>query len=117
LEKIDVEGPNCVYCAVRDQKVYGFALLQRSSDKLPIGGAVWRNSLGEIWGSLGPIGIAKELRGNGLGHGLLGKALEHLRDLGVRRCIIDWTTLDAFYGRHGFEIARRYRPSQLRISD
>ena len=117
LEKIDVDGPGCVYCAVRDQKVYGFALLQRSVDNLPIGGAVWRNALGENWGSLGPIGIAKELRGNGLGHGLLGKALEHLRDSGVRRCIIDWTTLDAFYGRHGFEITRRYRPSQLRISD
>jgi hypothetical protein len=34
--------------------------------------------------------------------------LEHLRDHGARRTIIDWTGLVDFYGKHGFEVTRTY---------
>lgn len=118
LDKVRLEGdPSCVYCAFLNSKIVGFALIQHGRQMVPIGGAVWKSSLGEDWGALGPIGVGSECRGVGLGHATLGKALAHLKGLGVRRCIIDWTTLDDFYGRHGFEITRRYKSCNLRLAD
>lgn len=118
MDKIRAENdPSCVFVALEGNKVVGFALIQSANHQLPIGGAVWRDSLGEHWGSLGPIGVSADMRGQGLGHGVLGAALMHLKSLGVRQCIIDWTTLDQFYGRHGFEVTRTYKPCSLRLGE
>lgn len=118
LDKIRNEGdPGCVFAAFEGSNVVGFALIQDSSCKLPIAGAVWRKSLGQNWGALGPIGVSAEKRGLGLGHAVLGAALLELKKRGVKQCIIDWTTLDKFYGEHGFEITRRYKPTSLRLAD
>jgi GNAT superfamily N-acetyltransferase len=87
----------------------GFAIIQEGSHRLPIGGAVWRNSLGEDWGALGPIGVSASRRGGGRGYGLLGAALEILAKRGAKQTIIDWTTLMEFYGAHGFVPTRTYR--------
>lgn len=118
LDKIRNEGdPGCVFAAFEGSKVVGFAVIQDSTSKVPVGGAVWRNALGPNWGALGPIGVASDKRGLGLGHAVLGAALLELKKRGVQRCIIDWTTLDKFYGEHGFEITRRYKASSLRLAD
>jgi len=108
LSKVEAEGPSCVYGLFRKGHVEGFALLQDWRHRVPIGGAVWRGDLGAQWGSLGPIGISQSIRGQGSGNALLGKALEELRDRGVRRAIIDWTGLVDFYGKHGFQVTRTY---------
>lgn len=90
-------------------EVEGFAYTQSwRTTQIPVAGCVWNLDLGERWGGLGPIGVSKNVRGQGLGHALLGAALAALRDAGVRRCIIDWTTLVEFYGAHGFAVNRRY---------
>jgi GNAT superfamily N-acetyltransferase len=104
---IDQEIEDIVLLWIGDS-VQGFALTQLERAKRPIGGAVWRPSLGRSWGALGPIGIAPEARGRGLGHALLASALVELRGRGARRTIIDWTTLESFYGAHGFLPTRRY---------
>lgn len=118
MAKISAEGiGNTLYGAFDGSRMIGFALLQDWRHKMPIGGAVWRCSLGERWGSLGPIGVAKSERGRGVGDALLGEALSNLQHRGVRRCIIDWTTLEDYYGKHGFEITRRYKRASLRLAD
>jgi predicted N-acetyltransferase YhbS len=118
FDKIAAEDtPGCVYAAFRGKEVAGFALLQDWTHRQPIAGGVWRNNLGEKWGSLGPIGVAASLRGKGLGHGLLGAALAHQKSKGVRRCIIDWTGLRDFYGKHGFQPTRTYRYSSLKLGE
>ncbi len=104
-----------VFSLFLDGAIEGFAVTQREGQKVPIGGAVWHLDLGERWGSLGPIGVSKGVRGRGLGDALLGASLSALRDRGVRRCIIDWTNLVEFYGRHGFEPARTYRVFTLKL--
>jgi GNAT superfamily N-acetyltransferase len=60
------------------------------------------------WGQLGPIGVSANLRGRGYGGALLDAALCHLRDRGVRGCVIDWTGLLGFYAKFGFKPYRRY---------
>ena len=114
LDKVAMEGlSHCVFGLIIEGQVQGFALIQNQEQRRPIGGAVWRNDLGENWGSLGPIGIAKEIRGQGFGNRLLGEALDYLKKLGVRRCIIDWTTLREYYEKHGFQVTRSYQSMSL----
>lgn len=93
------EGGECI----------GFAVLQKfDADSYPIGGAVWQLSLGPQWCTLGPIGVAKRVRGLGLGDYLLSCGLDLLKRLGARQCLIDWTGIPEFYERHGFQITRSY---------
>jgi predicted N-acetyltransferase YhbS len=114
--KVRLEAPAaCVFGLFFGEKLEGFALIQQSSAKIPIGGAVWRKSLGENWGALGPIGVSAHLRGKGAGGALLGAALKHLKTQGVRQCIIDWTNLLDFYGKFGFEVTREYRSMTLNL--
>ncbi len=113
--KVDVEGPRTVFGLLVDGRVQGFAQLQEDGCRLPIGGANWRNDLGPAWGSLGPIGVSKALRGQSYGIDLLNAALVELRSRGARRTIIDWTGLVDFYGTQGFSVARTYRSYRLSL--
>jgi predicted N-acetyltransferase YhbS len=105
--------PDMVFGMFKGNKVIGFAFLQDEEVKKPVNGGVWRSDLGEKWGGLGPIGVAENIRGHGYGHALLGAALADQRARGVRRCIIDWTGLVDFYGKHGFRVTRRYKMMSL----
>jgi predicted N-acetyltransferase YhbS len=95
--------------------IHGFASIQGPGTQFPIGGAVWRNDLGENWGALGPIGVSQQVRGEGWGGALLSAGLLELKARGTKQCIIDWTTLGEFYGKHGFEKTRLYRSAKLTI--
>jgi GNAT superfamily N-acetyltransferase len=107
MEKFD-EDPSRVIALWRGFELKGFAMVQVDGDVHRRAGAVWSRSLGPGWAALGPIGVAKDLRGQGFGHGLLAAALCRLSSLGARRTIIDWTTLTQFYGKHGFVPTREY---------
>lgn len=90
--------------------VEGFAYTQsfRTTKSLPIAGGVWHHSLGEKWGSLGPIGVGESVRGQKLGGALLAASLIELKKSGVEQCIIDWTNLIDFYAKFGFKPTRNY---------
>jgi len=53
--------------------------------------------------AIGPVGVARELKGKGLGLAVVALAADHLKRLGARRVVIDWTDLLDFYGKLGFE--------------
>lgn len=90
--------------------VEGFAYTQSfRTTSHPIAGWNWRLDLGPCSGALGPIGVSKRVRGQKLGGALLTHGLVHLKQLGVHRCIIDWTSLVDFYGKYGFSVNRRYQ--------
>jgi GNAT superfamily N-acetyltransferase len=88
-------------------RVAGFCQLTRADSLRPLG-RFHHGDLPPPWGQLGPIGVDAELRGRGLGAALLDAGLRHLRDTGVRGCVIDWTDLLDFYARFGFRPHRRY---------
>ena len=116
LTKIEKEGTyNGIVILLHKGGVHGFASLQDVNSKYPIAGAVWRNSLGPNWGTLGPIGVSQKVRGHGWGGAMLSAGLLELQRRGTKRCLIDWTTLDEFYGKHGFEKTRIYQAGRLQI--
>ena len=60
------------------------------------------------YGGLGPIGIAKALRGRQVGNFLLHESLVQAKLNGIVRVNIDWTILVKFYGQFGFIVKRTY---------
>ncbi|HZH97881.1 MAG TPA: GNAT family N-acetyltransferase [Fimbriimonadaceae bacterium] len=118
MDKVATEGrPDFVYGLFERDEIVGFALTQDSGHRLPIAGAVFHLGLGEKWGSLGPIGLAKSVRGKGLGDALLASTLSDLKNRGIRQCVIDWTGLIDWYAKHGFTIRNRYTAFSLRLDN
>ncbi len=118
MTKIEMEGrADFVYGLFLNGRCEGFAVTQDAGQEFLIGGAVFIEPFGADWCTLGPIGISQSIRGKGLGDQMLAGALLALKAKGGRKCLIDWTTLDAWYGRHGFQPARRYRSMVLRLDD
>ncbi|WOC32783.1 MULTISPECIES: GNAT family N-acetyltransferase [Caproicibacterium] len=68
-------------------------------------------------GGLGPIGIAKAVRGHCVGEYLQRQSFMHLRSLGAREVCIDWTILKDFYGKFGFQPVRTYRGSWKQVQE
>ncbi|CAG0969275.1 hypothetical protein ANRL3_01392 [Anaerolineae bacterium] len=87
--------------------VDGFAKLCFEDSITPIN-RVYPWNLPRPWGQLGPIGVSQDVRGKGYGGALLDAALCHLRERGVRGCVIDWTDLVDFYGKFRFKPYREY---------
>lgn len=67
------------------------------------------------FGGLGPIGIAKKIRGNQVGNYILCQSLVKAGDVGVTRVNIDWTILKDFYGQFGFTAQRIYRAGYIEL--
>ncbi len=88
-----------------DGRILGFALIGLRIDPVILPSSLW---LTEDCG-LGPMGVSSALRGQGLGLALLVAAMHKLKSRGGTRLGIDWTGVQAFYQKAGFEVVRRYR--------
>lgn len=95
------------YVLITNQRIDGFARLTLETSERPIE-RFYMYRLPHPWGQLGPIGVSKHLRGQGLGRALLDAALSYSQERGVRGCLIDWTDLVDFYGKHGFAPYREH---------
>jgi GNAT superfamily N-acetyltransferase len=84
------------------RRILGLARIHRP-DVRPIGPPhFWAARRATAAGGLGPIGIAADRRGRGLGRLLLVVALDRLRQAGLNDVVIDLTSLMGYYGSHGF---------------
>lgn len=95
--------PKYVLVLMNDRAVKGFCRISvnsRAND--------YDMYFGQNWGSLGPIGIAKNIRGCGLGNRILCDSLRYLKKIGANNVNIDWTVLRKYYGQFGFEPWRTY---------
>jgi N-acetylglutamate synthase-like GNAT family acetyltransferase len=96
--------------------IVGFCKINRPTDKV-IGSNVYWSKLfpDKMVGGIGPLGISRNVRKHGLGLALVRKAMEELRKNGVDQIIIDWTTLDEFYGKLGFTRWKHYTHMSKKI--
>jgi GNAT superfamily N-acetyltransferase len=88
--------------------VVGFSRIYDERSPILGPGVYWRAAMGQSPGGLGPIGVSRSVRGKGLGLALLRLCLEELASRGVRRTVIDWTSLSAFYAKMGFAPWKAY---------
>ena len=95
------------FLAFSKDALAGFARLTFEDSERPIE-RFYLQRLPRPWGQLGPLGIAAEGRGKGLGAALVDAALRYLRQQGVNGCVIDWTDLLGFYAKFGFVPHRQY---------
>ncbi len=86
----------------------GFCQITLEDSLRPIG-RFFPQRLPHPWGQFGPLGVAQAARGKGYGAAVVDGAARYLRDLGVRGCVIDWTSLVEFYGKFGFAPYTQYR--------
>jgi ribosomal protein S18 acetylase RimI-like enzyme len=98
-------------------RVVGFALARPPHPPLAAASLTWTalapwGSLDPHIAGLGPLGIAPEVRGEGLGVALVAAAARALRASGATAAIIDWTTLTGFYGRLGARVWRAYQRAE-----
>ena len=65
---------------------------------------------------MGPLGVHESYRGRGWGLWMIAGVVEHYRDAGYDRMVIDWTQHLDFYGKFGFEPWRSYEVSETEVT-
>jgi ribosomal protein S18 acetylase RimI-like enzyme len=76
----------------------------------------WKTLLGADVGAIGAVGVAALARRRGVGHALVARASEIVRDRGARRCFIGWAWMIGLYGELGYRVWQEYRMSRREIS-
>jgi GNAT superfamily N-acetyltransferase len=109
-------APEDIVVAIDRGEIIGFCHTFTKDSPLLGGSTHWYLLLGAHYGGLGPIGIAKERRGEGIGIALLMESVLHNKRRGVRNMVIDWTTLDGFYGKAGFTKWKTYLQGSKRLT-
>jgi GNAT superfamily N-acetyltransferase len=74
----------------------------------PDASTVFEPMLGPAAGTIGCVGVAPPLHGQGIGTALVVRASQILSQAGVRNCHIGWATRESFYHRAGYQPWRRY---------
>ena len=69
----------------------------------------WHRHHCPTYGGIGPVGVKKSYRGQGLGAAITEQALNYLYHRGASQVVVDWTSIGPFYEKFGFQDWRRYR--------
>lgn len=90
-------------------RVRGFCRINRPEDAV-IGSNVYWSELykGKEVGGIGPLGVSTQVRKSELGLKIVKQAMKELKEEGVEVWMIDWTTLESFYNKLGFEKWKQY---------
>jgi len=68
----------------------------------------WKTLLGADAGAIGVVGVAASARGQGVGHALVARASEVLRDRQARVGFIGWAWMVGLYGELGYRVWQEY---------
>lgn len=75
----------------------------------------WKTLLGEDAGAIGIVGVAGAARGRGVGHALVARASEIVRERGARQCFIGWAWMIGLYGDLGYRVWQEYRMGRREV--
>ncbi len=98
----------CLLMRKTDQNIIGFSRIYDKDSPILGPSVFWRSLMGPNPGGLGPLGIAPEYRNKGIGIDFIRLSLQSLALRGVEHAVMDWTNLNGFYGKMGFEVWKRY---------
>lgn len=75
----------------------------------------WKTRLGADVGAIGVVGVAVPARQQGVGHAMVARASEIVRDRGARQCFIGWAWMIGLYGELGYNVWHEYRMSRRQL--
>lgn len=77
----------------------------------------WATLFGENDGAIGVVGVAGHARNQGVGHELVARASELLREQGVQNCYIGWAWMVGLYGDLGYRVWQEYGMSSRQLNE
>ncbi|QOY37132.1 GNAT family N-acetyltransferase [Anaerobacillus isosaccharinicus] len=92
----------------RGNTLIGFAHVHTFNDGYFGPSVYWKARLEANYGGLGPIGLAKEYQGKGLGTAFFDQIVLLLQKEGIEDMVVDWTILLNYYGKFGFDVWNEY---------
>jgi len=78
-------------------------------------GVYWKTESRGKQGGLGPIGVARRLRGKGFGQQLLAASWRELANKGLKSVYVDWTMEAEFYKKAGLVAVHHYQPAKVDV--
>lgn len=99
---------DCYLIALRNQKIVAFVRINSSQMNIVAYNVMWKQRFKNL-GGIGPLGVDKEYRKQGLGQDIVSYAITELQKRGCQEMMIDWTGLMEFYRKFGFEVWKSYK--------
>ncbi len=75
----------------------------------------WKTLLGDDAGAIGVVGVAASARHCGVGHAMVARASEIVRERGTRHCFIGWAWMISLYGDLSYRVWQEYRMSRREV--
>lgn len=102
------KSKDCYLIALDGQKIVAFARINSSKMNIVAYNVMWQDRFNSL-GGIGPLGVDKEYRKQGLGRDIVSFAICELQKRGCEEIMIDWTGLMEFYRQFGFEVWKSYK--------
>lgn len=109
LEYLRYEGTGREFLGLFiDEQLKGFCRINDRKSPIIAQNTYWSGLFSSSLGGIGPLGIARDIRKQGLGLELVQSAVKELEARGIHTMVIDWTQLVAFYEKLGFTPWKHY---------
>ncbi|KIL39840.1 acetyltransferase [Gordoniibacillus kamchatkensis] len=99
----------------QEGRIVGFCRINDSRSPLIAQNVYWAPLFQEELGGIGPLGVDAAFRGRGYGLAVVQAGVHFLRQRGIRRIVIDWTTLVDFYGKLNYKVWKAYGSYSKRL--
>lgn len=100
--------------ALNDNQVIAFARINDGKFKEHMYNTTWNKCFSNL-GGIGPLGVAKEYRGQNLGYDIIAYAINSLKLRNINEIIIDWTGLLDLYQNFDFQVWKSYKYMSKRL--
>lgn len=107
----DSDGQNILLAQDKDGTILGTVLMSAGVSSL------WAADSGVCVGSLNILGVSPDHERQGIGLALAARAMEILQERGCSRCYIQWTGLDAWYGKLGASVWAEYQMASTLLAE
>lgn len=91
-----------------DGQIVGFCRINDGSSPIIAQNVYWSPLFEDELGGIGPLGVDSAYQGRGYGLAVVQAGVHFLRDRNIRKIVIDWTTLVAFYEKLNYRVWKSY---------
>lgn len=99
-----------------NSEIKGFCRLHDPKSPFIAANLYWSPLLQGKTGGIGPLGVDRSVRGQNFGMDIVKAAANVLITRGMDHIIIDWTQLEHFYGKMGFQPWKKYQSMSKRLN-